>query len=121
MFTTMAEVLIPSMAVALTLTGCISGDSHVTYGPKGPPVGSDTLRQIEIGATNKAWLLGALGEPTRESRTSDKTEVLAYEYTKHVDSDFDFCLFFDFDDRREDRTLYIFELEDDIVTRYWKE
>jgi hypothetical protein len=105
----------------LTVAGCVSSRSDVTYGPKGPPVRSHTLRQVKCGRTTKGWLLGVLGEPTRAVRTSANAEVLAYEYTKTVDSDFSFFIFFDADNRREERTVYVFELENGIVTRYWKE
>lgn len=103
------------------LTGCISSRSDVRYGDKGPVVGSDTLRQIEVGSTSKEWLLGTLGEPTSETRTPEGTEILKYVYTKKVDSDLDAFIFLSFDDRREERTVLYFELEDGIVTRYWKE
>jgi hypothetical protein len=105
----------------VTLSGCIEGRSNVTYGPKGPPIGHRTLKQIEVGQTSKAWLLGTLGEPTRETQTPEGTDILTYEYTKKIDSDFEFCIFLDFDDQREERTVYVFELTNGIVTRYWKE
>jgi hypothetical protein len=105
----------------LTLAGCISSRSDVTYGPKGPPVRSSTLRQLKCGETSREWLLSVLGEPSRATRTSDNTEVLTYEYTKTVDSDFSFFIFFDADNRREERTVYVFEVQDGVVTRYWKE
>ena len=113
--------LVLSMVMLLTLTGCISSRSDVTYGPKGPAVRSSTLRQVECGQTTKGWVLGVLGEPTRAVRTSPRTEILTYEYTKTVDSDFDFFIFFNADNRREERTVYVFELENDVVMRYWKE
>jgi hypothetical protein len=62
-----------------------------------------------------------LGEPSRVTPVSDDTEILVYEYTRTVDTDFDFFLIFDTDDRREEHTVYFFEIHDGIVTRYWKE
>jgi hypothetical protein len=111
------------LLVLMTLTefGCISSRSDVTYGAKGPVVPNSTLRQVKCGRTTRNWLLGVLGEPSRAVRTSANTEVLTYEYTKTVDSDFSFFIFFDADNRREERTAYVFELEDGVVTRYWKE
>ncbi len=109
------------VALGIVLTGCISSRSDVRYGDKGPVVGSDTLRQIEVGSTSKEWLLGTLGEPTSETRTPEGTEILKYVYTKKVDSDFDAFIFLSFDDQREERTVLYFELTDGTVTRYWKE
>jgi hypothetical protein len=106
---------------ALGLAGCVSSHSDVTYGPTGPVVRGETLRQIKIGRTSKEWLLGTLGEPSRTSGTPDGTEILTYVYTKKVDSRFDFCPFLDTHDRREDQITYVFELRDGIVTRFWKE
>lgn len=105
----------------MMLVGCISSHSDVTYGPKGPAIRSDTLRQIQCGETTKGWLLGVLGAPSRTAQTAEGAEILTYEYTKTVDSDFNFFIFFDADDRREERTIHIFEIEDGIVTKHWKE
>lgn len=116
-----AGVLVLPILMMLTMVGCISSRSDVTYGPKGPPVRSGTLKQVKCGETSKGWLISVLGEPSRAIRTSDNAEVLTYEYTKTVDSDFSFFLFFDADNRREERTVHVFELEDGIVTRHWKE
>jgi len=103
------------------LTGCISGRSDVRYGPKGPAVGTETLRQIQVGSTSKEWVLGMLGEPTSQTQTPEGTEILRYVYTKMVDSDFSAFLLLNFDDKREDRTVLYFEITDGIVTRYWRE
>ena len=116
-----AAILVLSTLAAMTLAGCISSHSDVKYGSKGPAVGSATLRQVQCGETTKDWLLTVLGEPSRTTQGANGSEILAYEYTKTIDSDFSFCVLFDADDRREERTVYVFELEDGIVTRYWKE
>lgn len=116
-----AAILVLSILAAVMLTGCISSHSDVKYGSKGPAVGSATLRQVKCGETTKDWLLTVLGEPTRATQTANGSEVLTYEYTKNIESDVSFCIFFDADDRREERTIYVFELENGIVTRYWKE
>lgn len=109
------------VAMMLTGFGCISSRSDVTYGPKGPAVSNSTLRQIKCGQTSKGWLLGVMGEPSRAVRTSANTEVLTYEYTKTIDSDFNFFIFFNADNRREERTVHVFEVENGIVTRHWRE
>ena len=108
-------------AFGLVLSGCISGRSNISYGPKGPVVGHETIRQIEVGQTSKEWVLGTLGTPTSATATPEGTEILKYVYTKNVDADFSFCIFFDFDDKREERTVYYFEIADGIVTKFWKE
>jgi len=120
-WTRRAGGLLLSIAMMLSGFGCISSRSDVTYGAKGPAVPSSTLRQIKCGQTSKAWLLGVMGEPTRAARTSADTEVLTYEYTKTVDSDLNFFIFFDADNRREERTVHVFEVTDGIVTKHWKE
>ncbi len=65
--------------------------------------------------------LSKILRPSRTARTAEGTEILTYEYTKTVDSNFSFFIFFDADDRREERTIHIFEIEDGIVTKHWKE
>jgi outer membrane protein assembly factor BamE (lipoprotein component of BamABCDE complex) len=116
-----ASVVILCVVSGFVLSGCISSRSDVSYGSKGPVVGSETLRQIKVGSTSKEWLLGTLGEPTNETRTPEGTEILKYVYTKKVDSDFDAFILLSFDDEREERTVLYFEITDGIVTRYWKE
>jgi outer membrane protein assembly factor BamE (lipoprotein component of BamABCDE complex) len=114
----MAAVVLSTLTL---LAGCVSSQSDVTYGSTGPAIRGDTLRQIRIGQTNKEWLLGTLGEPSRSSQTSDGTEILTYVYTKKVDSRFDFCPFLDTHDRREEQTMYVFELQNGVVSKFWKE
>ena len=115
-------VLVVLYAVSgLVLTGCISGRSNVQHGPKGPVVGQETIRQIKVGETSKEWVLGTLGTPSSEVATPEGTEILKYEYTKDIDSKFEFCIFFEFDDKRQERTVYYFEITNGIVTKFWKE
>lgn len=103
------------------LCGCISGRSDVTYGPKGPAVSNSTLRHIRCGETSKEWVLGTLGVPSSQTATPEGTEILRYEYTKETDVDFTFCPFMDFDDKKEERTVYLFEIRDGIVIRFWRD
>jgi hypothetical protein len=105
---------------AFVLSGCISARSDVRYGPTGPTVGHETIRQVQAGQTSKEWVLGTLGIPTSETATPEGTEILKYVYTKKVDCDLSFCIFFDFDDKHEERTVYYFEIADGVVTRFWK-
>ncbi len=114
-------LVVAYVLIGAFLSGCISGRSDVSYGPKGPAVGPETTRQIEIGSTSKEWVLGTFGAPSTETATPEGTEILKYVYTKKVDSDFDAFLFLSFDDEREERTVYYFEIKDGIVTRFWKE
>jgi hypothetical protein len=107
--------------IGFLASGCITSRSDVSYGPKGAVVGSSTLRKIKIGQTSKEWLLGTLGEPTRETRIGDGREILRYEYTKKVDNRFELGPFFDSRDKREESTVYCFEIADGVVARFWKE
>ncbi|HPC95677.1 MAG TPA: hypothetical protein PLU87_12090 [Sedimentisphaerales bacterium] len=116
-----AGIIVLCAVLGLVLSGCISSRSDVSYGEKGPVVGSETLRQIRVGVTTREWLLGTLGEPTSETQTPNGTEILKYVYTKKVDSDLDVFIFLDFDDKREERTVLYFEIADGVVSRYWKE
>lgn len=116
-----ACVIVLCVVLGFVLSGCISGRSHVSYGSKGPVVGGDTLRQIKVGVTSKEWLLGTLGEPTSQTQTPERTEILKYVYTKKVDSKLDIFILLNFDDKREERTSLYFEITDGIVSRYWRE
>ncbi len=115
------RIVVLCVLMGLITSGCISSRSDVSYGSKGPAVGSGTLRRVKTGQTSKEWVLGTLGEPTSEITTGDGSEILRYEYTKKVDSHFELEPFFDSHDKREERTVYCFEITDGIVTRFWKE
>ncbi|MHC4521249.1 MAG: hypothetical protein ACYTAS_21855 [Planctomycetota bacterium] len=114
-------LLVLCVLSVFVVSGCISARSDVRYGPKGPAAGHETIRQIKEGQTSKEWVLGTFGAPTSETTTPEGTEILKYVYTKKIDADLTFCIFFDFDDRREERTVYYFEIADGVVTKFWKE
>jgi len=105
----------------LAFCGCISGRSDVTYGPKGPAVSNSTLRHIRCGETSKERVLGTLGAPSSETATPEGTEILRYEYSKETDVDFTFCPFMDFDDKKEERIVYFFEIRDGTVIKFWRD
>ena len=115
------SLIVLCIVMAFNTIGCISSRSDVTYGPKGPAVGSSTLRKIKVGQTSEAWVLGTLGEPSSETVAPDGTKILRYEYTRNVDSTFQMPLFIDSHDKREERRVYLFEITDGIVTRFWRE
>ena len=107
--------------VWLIMGGCVSSETDISYGSKGPAVGHETLRQIEVGKTTKDWLLATLGEPSSQNKTPEGMEILRYCYTKKVDREFELFLLLDLDDKKEQNTTLYFELKDGIVTKFWKE
>ena len=117
------QILLGSICILiLALAGCIAKETKVSYGPKGEPVKSSTLKNIKRGETPKQWVLATLGEPTEQTTTPDGLEVLRYEYTKKTETDF--AMFpppIAFDTDKERHTTYVFEIKDGIVTKYWKE
>jgi hypothetical protein len=115
------RAIILYLAILLIVGGCISSRTDVMYGSKGPAVSSRTLKMVVIGETSKEWLYGTLGDPTNETRSLDGTEILKYEYNKKVDRSFEIEPFLDLGDKKEQRTVYYFELKNGVVTRFWKE
>ena len=109
------------MASILPLSGCLvySNDSH--YGDKGKPPTAHTLNQIESGTTTKDWVLATLGEPSRESTTKDGIELLEYQYSRKKDNQFILCPFVFINDDGEDKQTLYFEVENGVVTKFWKE
>ncbi len=108
-------------ASLLPLAGCLVYHSDVRYGDRGRAPTGHTLDQIQTGTTTRDWVLATLGEPSRQSTTKDGAEVLEYQYSRKKDNSFVFCPFvFINDEGEETQTLY-FEIEDGVVTKFWKE
>ena len=81
---------------------------HV-WAPRAPAVPNSTLRQIKCRPTppnTGRW--GSWASRAGPPAPPANTEVLTYEYTKTVDSNFSFFIFFDGDSRREERTNPLF-------------
>ena len=64
-------IVVLCLAAGVVLTGCISGRSDVSYGPKGPAVTGKTLKHVRCGQTSKEWVIGTLGAPTSETATAE--------------------------------------------------
>jgi len=105
----------------LPLAGCLVYSGDVKYGEKGKAPTAHTLDQIQSGTTTKDWVLATLGDPSRQSTTKDGTELLEYQYTRKKDNSFVLCPFVFINDDAEDRQTLFFEIENGVVTNYWKE
>jgi outer membrane protein assembly factor BamE (lipoprotein component of BamABCDE complex) len=105
----------------LPAAGCLVYSNDSRYGDKGKPPTARTLDQVQSGTTTKDWVLATLGEPSHESTTKDGTEVLEYQYSRKKDNQFILCPFVFIDDDGEERQTLYFEIEDGVVTKFWKE
>ena len=97
------------------------GNSSVTYDGKGLMVSQTTLDQIEPGKTTKGKLLALLGEPTRKEELSDGAELYTYSYVKKTEKNVTVLLLLAMHEDGEDRNLLYFEIEDDVVRKFWQD
>lgn len=103
------------------LPGCVVSGSRRTE-TIGDFVGKHTFSMIKPGKTDKAWILAALGEPTRKSTATDKNQELwvwASTRTRHADTE----VLIIFDGNKNVKTIqhvYI-EFEGDLVSRAWRD
>ncbi len=109
------------LAGILPLAGCIVYSNDSRYGDKGKAPTERTLDQIQTGTTTRDWVLATLGEPSRQSKSEGGTEVLEYQYSRKKDNQFVFFPFVFIDDEGEEKQTLYFELEDGVVTKFWKE
>jgi outer membrane protein assembly factor BamE (lipoprotein component of BamABCDE complex) len=109
------------LAGILPLAGCLVYSDDVRYGDKGKAPTAHTLDQIQTGTTTRDWVLATLGEPSRQSTTKDGTEVLEYQYSRKKDNQFIFCPFVFINDEGEEKQTLYFEVENGVVTKFWKE
>ena len=103
------------------LGGCVVYSNDVKYGDKGRAPTTHTLHQIHSGTTTKDWVLATLGEPSRQSTAQSGMEVLEYQYSRTKDNKFVFCPFVFINDEGEEKQTLYFEIENGVVTKFWKE
>ncbi|MHC4666233.1 MAG: hypothetical protein ACYS9T_09810 [Planctomycetota bacterium] len=110
-----------SLLIAFLAAGCISGRTDIDYGRCGPAVSNKTLRQVKPDQATKAWVLATLGEPSSNRTLADGTEVLKYEYTKKIDSNFSIWPVLDLHDKKTEHKRVYFEIKDGVVKTYWRD
>jgi len=91
--------LVPLIAVSLIgLSGCIyMQDSHTHR--HGTTVSKEQAAQVEVGKTDKEWILKNLGTPDRVHADKDGLEVFEYISEKSI--------------RSESRFIFLFSIESD--------
>lgn len=97
------------------------GNSTVSYSGKGAMVSQKTLDQIEPGKTSKVKLLALLGEPTRKKELSDGSELYTCSYVKKTTNDVAVFLVLAMHEDDEKRDSLYFEIEDDVVRKFWRD
>lgn len=79
------------------------------------------VNDIEIGETNKEWILAAIGKPDNQRTRSDGTEVWRYKNVSERETRIGVFLLFHIDVERERHKNLHIEFEDDVVVDYWME
>ena len=118
-----ARVVVSALFASVVFLGCaiVSHHSHTTSGSGRHAPGESTLEQISPGETTKEWILHTLGRPTTEKKLGEGAEVLRYEYTETVRSEFGLLFVIDIDSSTEERENLYIELQDGVVERYWRD
>lgn len=101
-------------------SGCliVRGSSVDESGTK---ISSPTLNQITPGETTEAWLIAAVGEPSRRTTVNERTAILRYDHTVTTQKGGTVFLLFAGGDQKEQTTSTIFEINDGVVTKFWTE
>ena len=84
-------------------------------------VSQKTLDRIEPGTTSKSELVALLGEPTRKEELSDGAELYTYNYVKKTEKNVTVLLLLAVHEDDEDRNRLYFEIEDDVVRKFWQD
>jgi len=103
------------------LPGClVTSGSSITE--SGMEVSSTTLDQIEVGRTTESWLIAALGEPSHRTAVGDDGgAILRYDYKVVRKGHGTVFLIFAGGSRKERVERTFFEVEDGVVTRWWRD
>jgi outer membrane protein assembly factor BamE (lipoprotein component of BamABCDE complex) len=109
------------LASLLPVAGCLIYSDDTRYGEKGRAPTERTLDQVQTGTTTRDWVLATLGDPSRQSTTKEGTELLEYQYSRKKDNQFIFCPFVFINDEGEEKQTLYFEVENGVVTKFWKE
>jgi outer membrane protein assembly factor BamE (lipoprotein component of BamABCDE complex) len=109
------------LASLLPVAGCLIYSDDTRYGEKGKAPTERTLDQVQTGTTTRDWVLATLGDPSRQSTTKEGTELLEYQYSRKKDNQFIFCPFVFINDEGEEKQTLYFEVENGVVTKFWKE
>jgi len=114
---TLAALSLAALTV-LPLSGCIHGKSYSSL--SGDYIGSGTYNRIKIGKTTEAWVLAALGEPTRRSNL-DGGQLWAYEYERTERSKGSVLLIIGGSSSEESSGGTYIEIKDGIVADAWRD
>jgi outer membrane protein assembly factor BamE (lipoprotein component of BamABCDE complex) len=107
------------MGLLLYTTGCLIGTSSQVR-RDGPYVAEDTLRKIEPGKTEKAWVLATLGEPTEKNELDPGHELWKYSCRETRDSSGYVFLIFGSSDQKVTQEKVFVEMKDGVVTKSWR-
>ena len=117
---TAAAVLVTGFA--LSAGGCLVTTSNHTD-VEGQKISSATLDQVVPGTTTEAWVRATLGEPTCETVVEDNASmrILRYDYSRKSKSGGSVFLLYAGSSSNEAVQSTYFELQDNIVQRFWTE
>lgn len=107
------------VAGAACMGGCLissRSDEQMT----GTQVSSATFNQIVPGETTRAWVLGALGEPTTRTTLDDGGELWKWSYSMRRTSRGSVLFVFGGSSATERAGSALVEMKDGVVTRAWR-
>lgn len=117
---TTAAAPISLMCVTLLLAGCISYKSESGTVHQSIP-DERYLNTFEPGATTTEWLLAKFGQPEAVRNSSDTLSVWQYENIVRNQRVIKALPLLAIELKKERTTVYHFEVENDVVLRFWKE
>jgi len=106
-------------ACAVLLPGCLI-NSRTAERSSGTYISENTLGQIEPGVTSKAWVLGALGEPTKKTTLEDGSELWKWEYSRTRESHGGVLFLINRSSSTESGGAAYVEMRGGVVTKAWK-
>lgn len=105
--------------LGLGLSGCLVGTTSQVR-RDGAYVAEDTLRKIEPGKTDKAWVLATLGEPSERNQLDAGHELWKYSCKETRNSSGYVFLIFGGDDHKVTQEKVFVEMQDGVVTKSWR-
>jgi len=106
--------------MCIILSGClIRSKSYMDSSSSDQSIWQEKLGRIVPGNTSKEWIITTFGLPINERQLENGVEILKYERSSKIRSEFSLFLIIDTETTKVTKDVLYFDIKDGIVQKYW--
>jgi hypothetical protein len=106
--------------MCIILSGClIRSKSYIDSPSPDQSIWQEKLGRIVPGNTSKEWIITTFGLPINERQLENGVEILKYERSGKIKSEFSLFLIIDTETTKVTKEVLYFYIKDGIVQKYW--